>query len=97
MRGSFLKGPVLTGLLRDKDFLLVCGCVAVGLLQVRAQRKLLKALQRDQAVRSAKAAQTAAAERRTRVPGRPEPMRYLAQEAQAVRIGRALGAPFGLN
>jgi hypothetical protein len=34
----------MRGLLRDKDFLIVAGCLVVGILQVRAQRNLLRAL-----------------------------------------------------
>lgn len=37
----------MRGLLRDKDFLIVAGCLVVGILQVRAQRNLLRALLAD--------------------------------------------------
>ncbi len=72
---------------RDKDLVMVLGCLAVGLLQVRAQRALLRALRTAAERRQA----SDAASLRTS----PQPMRY--DRPGAAAAAARFGVDHGMN
>lgn len=77
----------MRGLWRDKDFLLVAGCLVAGVLQVRTQRRLLRSLE------ARHRRQTAVA-----LPHRThQPMTYSADGATAKLNLSPLAAAFGMN
>lgn len=77
----------MRGLLRDRDFMMVLGCLVVGLLQVRAQRALLRALEQAAARREAA---------HTDVPRtEPQPMQY--DHPGAADAARRFGVDHGMN
>lgn len=80
----------MRGLLRDKDFLIVCGCLVAGILQVRAQRSLLKALRAAAARQAAEAAEMHSHRRH-------QPMRYNDASLQEVIDAGPLRNAFGMN
>ena len=81
----------MRALLRDKDFMLVFGCLVAGVLQVVAQRNLLRAVQAAAARDAARRAAGPAPHKRH------QPMRYADPVMQQAVDASPLRDAFGMN